>query len=344
VKQEPHTTAHILLEERLARFHQSLLAAEEELRQPFPPEAKMEPAGQAPVESLLRAVRALSAGQRGVLQALLDAASPWFPRVVLFIGKGASFVGWEGRGFDTGDPTPNGLPGPLSVPSEGDHLLARARAAGSLAEAGATGPGEALVEVFGGHVPARSIACPLRVRGRTAAVLYADSGRDMELSSETLLELLAEIGGLSLEALAARRLAGGADRHAVPARRQAEPSADRSLQAPEDAEMQALLGDLETTPRPEARGEDLSPEVRRQHADARRFASLLVSELLLYNEEAVIQGRRHRDLSRRLGREIDRTRQAYQARVPATVRRGAHYLEDELLRILAEGDQALLSA
>jgi hypothetical protein len=119
---------------------------------------------------------------------------------------------------------------------------------------------------------------------------------------------------------------------------------DRALQAPEDAEMQALLGDLETSPRPEPKGDDVSPETQRQHADARRFASLLVSELLLYNEEAVIQGRRHRDLSRRLGKEIDRTRQAYQARVPPSVHRGAHYLEEELLRVLAEGDRSLLGA
>jgi hypothetical protein len=349
VKQEPHTTAKTLLEERLTRFHEALTAAEEELRRPLPEETKATPVEQAPVESLLAILRALSAGQRGVLRAILDAASPWFPRVALFIGKGPSFIGWEGRGFESGDPTPNGLPGLVSVTSQGDHLLARARAASAMVESGASGPGETLVAVLGGQVPARSIACPLRVRGRTAAILYGDSGNDTELSSGILLELLAELGGLALEVLAARRLAGTAEERppAVPARRHPAQGAvvtpaDRALQPPEDAEMQALLGDLEAPPRTESRGDDLSPELQRQHADARRFASLLVSELLLYNEEAVIQGRRHRDLSRRLGKEIDRTRQAYQARVPATVRRGAHYLEEELLRVLAEGDQSLL--
>jgi hypothetical protein len=353
--------AQRLLEERLARFHEVVLAAEEELRQPLPADDRTTPDEVPPVESLLGVLRALSSGQRGILQALLDAASPWFPRVALFIGKGSAFVGWEGRGFERGDPTPNGLPGPISVPAQGDHLLARARDSGAMVRSGSSGPGETLIEAFGGHVPARSIACPIRVRGRAAAILYGDSGSDTELSSEALLELLAEIGSLSLEVLASRRPSGAADAgraashdeprrpglaRRVMARGTGGPDSfqDRALQAPEDAEMQALLGDLETSPRPEPKGDDVSPETQRQHADARRFASLLVSELLLYNEEAVIQGRRHRDLSRRLGKEIDRTRQAYQARVPPSVHRRAHYLEEELLRVLAEGDRSLFGA
>ena len=357
VKQEPHQTAQHLLEERLARFHETLMAAEEDLRRPLP-ESRSRSSEQPPVESLLGVLRALPGGQRGVLRALLEAASPWFPRVALFIGKGGTFVGWEGRGFESADPTSNGLPGPIAVPAQGDHLLARSRTSGAMVESGSTGPGAVLIEAFGGQVPARSIACPIRVRDRIAAVLYGDSGSDAELSFASILELLAGIGGLSLEVLAARRSwdaghdAVQKERGHLSARRSIVRTApgydeshhDRALQAPEDAEMQALLGDLETTPRQEAKGDSVPPEIQRQHADARRFASLLVSELLLYNEEAVIQGRRHRDLARRLGKEIDRTRQAYQARVPATVLRGAHYLEDELLRVLAEGDRSLLGA
>ena len=53
-------------------------------------------------------------------------------------------------------------------------------------------------------------------------------------------------------------------------------------------------------PRRDGGDSGLSDEERRRHADARRFARLLVSEILLYNEEAVMQGRRHRDLGRRL--------------------------------------------
>jgi len=58
----------------------------------------------------------------------------------------------------------------------------------------------------------------------------------------------------------------------------------------------------------------------------------------------VIQGRKQRDLSHRLAREIERTRQAYAARLPTGLRTAPRYLEDELLRVLADGDAALLSS
>jgi hypothetical protein len=111
---------------------------------------------------------------------------------------------------------------------------------------------------------------------------------------------------------------------------------------PEDAEMQALLGDIDGMPRRESADDGFTPEERRLHQDARRFASLLVSELLLYNEEAVILGRRHKDLAHRLGREIEKSRQAYTTRVPSHLRGASRYLDDEIVRVLAEGDSGVL--
>ena len=116
-----------------------------------------------------------------------------------------------------------------------------------------------------------------------------------------------------------------------------------TLAPPEDAEMQALLGDLDGM-RHGAGDGGLSPEEQRLHADARRFASLLISEILLYNEEAVIQGRRHRDLGRRLSKEIDKSRQAYASRLPGHLRAASRYFEEELVRVLAEGDASAIGA
>jgi hypothetical protein len=67
-----------------------------------------------------------------------------------------------------------------------------------------------------------------------------------------------------------------------------------------------------------------------------------VSELLLYNEEAVILGRKNRDLSRRLAKEIERSRQAYAARVSKQLGGASRYFEEEMVRVLAEGDAGLL--
>ena len=76
---------------------------------------------------------------------------------------------------------------------------------------------------------------------------------------------------------------------------------------------------------------------------ARRYARLLISEIKLYNEAAVREGRMHRDLAHRLGSEITRARQIYEARVPPDVRRRADHFQEELVRTLADGDASLLA-
>jgi len=67
-----------------------------------------------------------------------------------------------------------------------------------------------------------------------------------------------------------------------------------------------------------------------------------VSEIKLYHEPAVIDGRRDRDLATRLGGEITRARVMYEERVPTHVRERADYFHDELVRTLADGDAGLL--
>ena len=75
---------------------------------------------------------------------------------------------------------------------------------------------------------------------------------------------------------------------------------------------------------------------------ARRYARLLVSEIKLYHEAAVIAGRRERDLATRLAAEIARARGIYEQRVAAPVRQGTDYFQAELVRTLANGDANLL--
>lgn len=75
---------------------------------------------------------------------------------------------------------------------------------------------------------------------------------------------------------------------------------------------------------------------------ARRYARLLISEIKLYHEPAVVDGRRDRDLTTRLGGEITRARVMYEQRVAPHVRARADYFQDELVRTLANGDASLL--
>ena len=60
--------------------------------------------------------------------------------------------------------------------------------------------------------------------------------------------------------------------------------------------------------------------------EARRFARLLVSEIKLYNERAVLEGREHANLYERLRDDIDRSRQMYEERIPQDVRSSTQLL------------------
>ena len=94
------------------------------------------------------------------------------------------------------------------------------------------------------------------------------------------------------------------------------------------------------------RNVDLPIEVaegeRRHHNDARRFARLLVSEIKLYNEQKVKEGRESADLYERLREAIDRSREMYEKRVQPPVAAKFDYFNYELVNTLAEGDPGKL--
>jgi hypothetical protein len=86
------------------------------------------------------------------------------------------------------------------------------------------------------------------------------------------------------------------------------------------------------------------PEQEKLHSDAKRFARLLVSEIKLYNEHHVVEGRENRDLYLRLKRDIDRSREMYEKRVSPNVSRKIDYFHDEIIRILGDNDPSTLGS
>jgi hypothetical protein len=85
-------------------------------------------------------------------------------------------------------------------------------------------------------------------------------------------------------------------------------------------------------------GGPLAPvEGDERREEARRFAKLLVSEIKLYNEKAVVQGRGQGNIYELLKEDIDRSRQMYDERIPEDVRANSNYFYEELVRILADG-------
>ena len=75
---------------------------------------------------------------------------------------------------------------------------------------------------------------------------------------------------------------------------------------------------------------------------ARRYAKLLVSEIKLYNEATVREGREQRDLRRRLRDEIEHAERTYLDRIPETVSARRAYFEAELIETLGGGDASAL--
>lgn len=76
-----------------------------------------------------------------------------------------------------------------------------------------------------------------------------------------------------------------------------------------------------------------------QEDDARRFARLLVSEVVLYNEAQVKAGQKNADLLSRLKEPIGRSREAYEERFGAET---LNFFDEELVITLANGNSRLL--
>lgn len=85
-------------------------------------------------------------------------------------------------------------------------------------------------------------------------------------------------------------------------------------------------------------------EDKKSHAEARKTARLLISEIKLYHEQELKEGREHSDIYQRLQKEIDNGREQYNQRVTAPVLASRDYFHEELVRILTENDPSLLGA
>lgn len=254
---------------------------------------------------LTTGIRAMSGARSlsDVLDALVSCAGREAARAGVMLVRGDRFRRWSLVGFD---------------PSfeSGDALDIVFREAGVIAEA-VRSAAVASSEPDGGvgapafaQLPAGQscVAVPISVGGQVVAVLYADAGLESGTVNAEPLEILACFASQRLEALTAVKAA------------------------------RSLIG---TTDRPAPRPDPSDGEAD-EHAAARRYARLLVSEIKLYNESQVAEGRREGDLATRLGGEIARVRTLYDQRVSAEVRQSRDYVHEELIRTLADGDASLL--
>jgi len=324
--------------------------------------------------------------QAEVLNSLVARAANFAPRVVLFVVKGGNAVAWAARGLD--DSTVNTSIRGTSISLDSDTVLGAALNSQQTYHGSPDlqSENQVLFERLGKIHPKRVLTVPLKVRSKTAALIYADSAERGEVAINVeAIELLAHTAGLVVELVSLRSrmteavqpakqpapaapppapqvpavepvVATSAGFRAAPLPQthsaqpefsaQPEPSGDLQQPAPSptffrpSAEPEPVVQTIQ--PGPSTNG--ALGEEEKAHNDARRFARLLVSEIKLYNEQKVAEGRRGGDLYDRLKEDIDRSRQMYEKRVTPNVAARFDYFYDELVSTLAEGDQSKLGS
>jgi hypothetical protein len=312
-----------------------------------------------------------------VLTYLVNEVSHYVDRAAMFIVKGPSAIGWYARGVEPPEAVKQ-----INISLNADTVFRNVHNSkhalrGSLAHT--PGTAQALARI--GGQPQGVLAVPLMLRDKLAAILYCDTDKEEIPGADAdLIEVLVQFAGKCIDLIsvapktgtassgvsrdrAAAIKAGGEEvreRAGVPASRPvaAPPPPAAASHPPAAAEASSTVmfsasqvASLRSQPPPAARpaappppapGPALSPEEQKAHEDAKRFARLVVSEIKLYNEAKVNEGRRQKDIYERLKEDIERGRQMYTDRVAAPVREATNYFYDELVRILAGGDAGAL--
>ena len=300
----------------------------------------------AGVSRLLESIRGLDGATTlsEVLDALGLAAGREASRAAVLVLRSDRLLGWKLTGFGPRDAQPKLIDLSLADAGVAGLAVGSARPVTTRdTQSASDGPGFA-------HLPddRMGLAVPVIVGGRVVAVVYADGvtpdGREQIVPSSwpEVIEILARHAARCLEALTVQKAATQtpSPRFWVPPGSKTAPPPPPEPGKPADVARtreagagEAMLSSAESTERPQGLEES-----------ARRFARLLLSEIKLYHEPAVDEGRRSRNLLSRLGPEIERARRLYDERVPASLRTRAELFHQELVATLAGGDPALLGA
>lgn len=274
-------------------------------------------------------------------------------RCALLVDRGGRLEVWKSSGFaaDTG------RAGPRSAAIEPSSVLDRVREGSPqwLLR------GNAVSEALGAGDAAEAVLVPFVVREKVSGAVYADVAGERERFDWDAVAVLTWIAGLVVDRLARRKLVPSPPLReleiARPAPRDEIPAAPSFASTPPRDHPAAPLPRDGGIPPPapaaipvvtEEEGErplggPLAPQGEEELRDeARRFARLLASEIKLYNEREVSEGRHRGDLYERLRGDIERGRRLYEERVPPEVRAGKDYYYEELVDVLAGGQPEAL--
>ena len=272
-----------------------------------------------------------------IFRALLEGTVVGAPCAAIFLMRDGHWKGWSSIGYSAAAAQSQRR---TTAPSDSGWLAALAGEEDVRWRSLTTGEN---VPDFGQPHAIEAVGLPVRVGGKAVAILIAERRAVDEVWSPPALAILCQAARLRLELdLAWRRLKSQAAGTTAPGVAASEayprtPVAGRAEAAP-----------AEETPTPPT---ELAPwvgggagtaDIDPRREEARRYARLIATDIRLYNEEAVIIGRRQRDLSRRLGEQFQRGRDAFVHRFPDLGPDGMKLLDDAYAQVLAGGDASLI--
>ncbi|HEX4487089.1 MAG TPA: GAF domain-containing protein [Terriglobales bacterium] len=319
--------------------------------------------GETTSGQLLKAISAIQAGstQREILRALLDNMVRYSGRAALFVVKGNSGTGWQGRGFANNDDIRDfALDVNSGLPSR--SLQGRMVFSGTVSDMDAK-----FISRFGTPTSDRILVLPLLLKDKVAALVYADTGTEaggrieeeavelLVLSTSAWLEVAALRKQAQKEGTAAPVEKAEAAAAAAPASNDpfaghapkhtgADPFAPQAVAAEPATDVVSSAPEPSPEPAPQAKSAEPSPEDAEVHQKAQRFARLLVDEIKLYNQAKVTEGRGSKNLYDRLREDIDKSKATYEKRYGSTAAASGNYFDRELVRSLAEDDVSVMGS
>jgi hypothetical protein len=193
---------------------------------------------------------------------------------------------------------------------------------------------------FGQQLADEAVGSAIRIAGQPIALLVLERAAGEEPWHPQALGLLVTVAQLRLELdLALRRLEESARESspetAPPSREAATAGGAAPAEPPGSDSLATEIRAIEPTPEaPDA--EDPGLEA------AKRYARLVATDIRLYNEEAVVLGRRHGDLVRRLEEHLGRGKETFLRRHGDLGPTGLELLHDAYVQVLAGGDPKLI--
>jgi hypothetical protein len=318
------------------------------------------------VQRLAAALRVIESAfaQTDILGALLSGCGNFATRCALFVARGVSAPLWQSSGFGDG----SSLRGVTAQVASG--LGAQAMQSCALVQGNALEFDAHFLSVAGAPTNGTCVVLPLVVREKVAAIVYADAGQGGTCDADAL-EILVRAAGNRIELASTRKApaAVAAPSFAAPAAPPVQPAPPMTVapvqQAPmHQSQVAAVAAAPAMAPAPavqpaaiespapvtphnpamQAQAAPAAPQASTDeaHVKARRFAKLLVEEIKLYNQQEVMAGRQAGDLYTRLREPIDKSREAYEKRYANTPVAAENYFTNELVRILADNNIALL--